>query len=760
MKNASLLVVFNLIAHLIFSQIQPIGSWRNHLSFSKIISVDTFNNKIIAGSNNGYFLFDPLKNEITTRTSINGLSDVSIRVFSKQPNGTNFLVAYENGNIDIINNGVTRNLPDIFLSKLTPEKTINAISWYNNLAFLSTNFGVVVVNPSKFEVVDTYFPSSIGGLIGVYQVAIIGSKIYAATENGIFSANYLPATLRDFRTWSPESTPFPNNYITSILQWGEALIAKRGDSLYSKINDNWNLFYPSTKTIHGITTSGNNLFVAETLNQVGNILSFTMPTSKPQFIQSLSITKANSIVSDGANLWIADDSNGLIKINNGAEQKIIPNGPAGIAKGLADFQKDVIAIPASEANAVNNSFINNQVYVLKEDQWKSYTPKIFSSLSSYADFNSVAIDPSSTTLYVGTLGTGLLSIDKDNKFNSFGAIKGGLQVDRSSLTSCKIGGLSFDNEMNLWMTNPNTDAPVVVKKKDGGWNNFIIPFSIEKNMLSKILVDSENRKWISTSNGKGLICFDDNNTIDQKNDDRWRYFLQGTGQGNLPSSNVLSMAEDQSGTIWVGTDRGIGIIQCGADIFSAAKCDASLPVVQQDNFAGLLLANEVVNDIKVDGADRKWVATKNGVWLLSADGQKVVYRFTNTNSKLLSNHVFSIVVHATTGEVFFMTAAGICSFRSTATKALEEIKKPFVFPNPVPSGYTGAIAIKELPNNAWVKITELDGRLVYQTRSLGGQAIWNGKNYKGERVNSGAYLIIVSNQDNTDQVAGKIFFIK
>jgi len=194
MKNASLLVVFNLITHLIFSQIQPIGSWRNHLSFSKIISVDTFNNKIIAGSNNGYFLFDPLKNEITTRTSINGLSDVSIRVFSKQPNGTNFLVAYENGNIDIINNGVTRNLPDIFLSKLTPEKTINAISWYNNLAFLSTNFGVVVVNPSKFEVVDTYFPSSIGGLIGVYQVAIVGSKIYAATENGIFSANYLPAT--------------------------------------------------------------------------------------------------------------------------------------------------------------------------------------------------------------------------------------------------------------------------------------------------------------------------------------------------------------------------------------------------------------------------------------------------------------------------------------------------------------------------------------------------------------------------------------
>ena len=236
--------------------------------------------------------------------------------------------------------------------------------------------------------------------------------------------------------------------------------------------------------------------------------------------------------------------------------------------------------------------------------------------------------------------------------------------------------------------------------------------------------------------------------------------FRSTGQGNLPSSNVLSVAEDQTGNIWVGTDRGIGIIQCGNDLFSSSKCDATLPIVQQDNFAGLLLANEIINDIKVDGADRKWIASKNGVWLLSADGRKVVYRFTSSNSKLLDNMVYSIVIQENTGEVFFMTAKGICSFRSTAIRASDELKKPIVFPNPVPPGYTGAIAIKDLPINAWVKITELDGRLVHQTRSLGGQAVWDGKNYKGERVNSGVYLLIISTQDNSKQVSGKIFFIK
>ena len=103
---------------------------------------------------------------------------------------------------------------------------------------------------------------------------------------------------------------------------------------------------------------------------------------------------------------------------------------------------------------------------------------------------------------------------------------------------------------------------------------------------------------------------------------------------------------------------------------------------------------------------------------------------------------------------------GICSFRSTAIRASDELKKPIVFPNPVTPGYTGAIAIKDLPINAWGKITELDGRLVHQTRSLGGQAVWDGKNYKGERVNSGVYLLIISTQDNSKQVSGKIFFIK
>jgi hypothetical protein len=49
--------------------------------------------------------------------------------------------------------------------------------------------------------------------------------------------------------------------------------------------------------------------------------------------------------------------------------------------------------------------------------------------------------------------------------------------------------------------------------------------------------------------------------------------------------------------------------------------------------------------------------------------------------------------------------------------------------------------------------------LVYQTRSQGGQAVWNGTNYKGEKVASGVYLVLIRDDENTDKLATKIVIV-
>lgn len=89
----------------------------------------------------------------------------------------------------------------------------------------------------------------------------------------------------------------------------------------------------------------------------------------------------------------------------------------------------------------------------------------------------------------------------------------------------------------------------------------------------------------------------------------------------------------------------------------------------------------------MDGADRKWVATAKGVFLISTTGEKVIYQFTEDNSPLLSNDVKKIAIDGKTGEVYFATEKGICSFRSTATEGGETNENVLVFPNPVPPGY-------------------------------------------------------------------------
>jgi len=158
-----------------------------------------------------------------------------------------------------------------------------------------------------------------------------------------------------------------------------------------------------------------------------------------------------------------------------------------------------------------------------------------------------------------------------------------------------------------------------------------------------------------------------------------------------------------------------------------------------------------VQAIAVDGADRKWVGTRNGVWLISPDAQKIVYHFTEENSPLLDNDIRRIAVDPQTGEVFFATASGTCSFRSTATQGGQHNSGVLVFPNPVPPGYTGTIAIRGLVDGAIVKITEMDGRLLYQGRALGGQAVWDGRDYRGRKASTGVYLVLISDDSRQER---------
>jgi ligand-binding sensor domain-containing protein len=435
------------------------------------------------------------------------------------------------------------------------------------------------------------------------------------------------------------------------------------------------------------------------------------------------------------------------------------NSPQSIASGEIIFPGHSFYAAAGSVNAnwqkQNNK---NGIYQFLDGQWTNYNKGKFPQLDSLPDFITVTGDKRDESLWAGSYGGGLLHIKPGNVFEVFkqNSPIGQAVTDPGSY---RVSGLAFDKDNNLWVANYGAAKNILVRKNDGNWKTFATPFPLNENAVAQIVVDDENQKWIVSPLGNGLVCFNDNNTIDNTGDDNWKLYRSGSGQGNLPSNNVLCMAKDKSGFIWIGTGDGIGIIQCPERVFSPQGCDALLPVVQQGGFNQYLFKGEEVSCIAVDGADRKWIGTKNGAWLISADGEKTIYRFTEANSFLLSNDIKKITIDGKTGEVFFATANGICSFRSTATEGGEKNENVLVFPNPVPPGYAGTIAIRGLVNNAIVKITEMDGRLVYQTRALGGQAVWDGKDYTGKKISSGVYLVLVSDDGRKENMATKIIFI-
>lgn len=738
----------------------PIGQWREHVPFNNAFYVYNQQNLIVGGTPFGFFTYNQTSKEFQRKTKMNGLSDVGLKLMSNDPLSKKMLVVYENNNIDLINGDVVSNIPDVLLKNTQSDKTVNNACWIGNDVFLSANLGIIAVNTEKKEIRDTYRTGLNGSNENIFQVALQNNVLYAATASGLKKAFFNPVALSDFNAWVLESGQalLPGK-CDAVLDWNGKLIVKKQDSVFIKNNGKWELFYASKYPISAMNISNNKLLLAYSENNSGIVLVFSSPSSIPQTFSNPLISYPLSCTIVDETIWVADKKNGLIRINGTTAESIKPNAPDGIASGEGIYADGNIW---ASAGTINQSWQpqqnRNGFFKFDGNSWKSYNKNSFSTLDTIMDFISIAADPASGNIYAGSFGDGLveLSGEKISILNQKNFLSPSLQNPERYIVS----GLAFDEQQNLWISNYGASQNLLVRKKDGTWKKFTIPFPHQSNAVGKILVDDASRKWIISPNGNGLFCFNDAKTIDQTNDDQWRYFRQGRGNGNLPSSNVLSIKEDRNGFIWVGTDKGIGIIECGDDVFSSSSCEATLPVVQQDNFAGLLFGDEAVYDIEVDGANRKWIATNNGAWLISADGQKVISRFTQANSPLLSNKIHQIVVHEKTGEVFFFTENGICSFRGTAVEPVSQKQKLIVFPNPVPPNFNGTIAIKNLPENAWVKITELDGKMVYQTRSLGGQAIWNGRTIKGEKPSSNVFLVLVSDEFNAMQISTKIFFIK
>lgn len=722
---------------------QPIGSWQEHLPYRSAIALAAGNGKVYAATPFACFSVDITNAAIERKSRITGLAETGVQTIYSTPSGM-LLIAYRNSNLDLIDGNQISNINALQLKTINGDKTVYGVSGDEENYWLSTGFGVVVLNLAKKEIGDTWVLGNSGAYTKVSGLVKVAGSFYAATTEGLKKAEASGTNLADYRNWTLLSgtNGLPADAPSQVLSSNDTLLVQVGHTLYRGVSDQFSALYTDAWDWTGMQISNGQLLVEQQLNGQQAVLQLT---SGGQFIQRLEhplITAPAAALWSGNSLWMADRTNGLLEWSQQGLNQVIPNSPYSLGSGG-------LAANRQQWWAATGDAISQ----FSEGQWTVYPPGSQGIPANFTRTGPVLISRSGT-VWAGS-ATGLLRW-QDGQFN---LSVDGLSPAIDNPAEFRVSGLAEDASQQLWICNDGAGKGLVVRKPDGNFQQITIPFQYAGNRLGAIVVDDLDQKWL-LSPGNGLFCFNQGGSLENSGDDQWRFYQMGTGNGNLPSNTVLSIAKDAFGFIWVGTDDGIGLIQCAEQVFSGQGCEAVLPVVQTDQFAGYLFKGEAVQAIAVDGANRKWIGTRNGVWLLSPDGDKTLLRFTTANSPLLDNNVQAIAIDPFDGTVLFSTASGICSYKSDATAGGDRNEQVLVFPNPVPPGYNGIIAVRGLVNNATVKIVELGGRLVYQGRAAGGQFTWNGRDANGKKIATGIYLVYVSDDSRKEQVAAKIIFIQ
>ncbi len=476
-----------------------------------------------------------------------------------------------------------------------------------------------------------------------------------------------------------------------------------------------------------------------------------------------SIRPNDALLDKEGKLWVADNDNGLWGIStnlNGSAYTF--NGPASPMVAAMDISgRQVWAVPGGRTPSFTSIFRVPQFYTLADNTWNSYNSTNTPGISNVRDILCVAANPNDANhAFMGSWGQGVIEFDNGELKEIYTPNNSSLQYfEGYGEGYCRIGGLAFDANNNLWVTNSSAPNVLSMRKPTGEWKSYNLGSLGTAIDVGGLVIDKENQKWLQLRD-LALFVYNDNNTPDNPADDNMKKLTSSAGNGALPGAGIASMAVDRDGQLWLGTDQGVAVIYSPGNVFSGGSYDAQRIMVEEEGYLHPLLETEAITAIAVNGNNEKWLGTdKAGVFLMSADGTKELLHFTEANSPLLSNTIQSIKI-ANNGEVYFATSLGIVSYKDYKVESPATLDSLLIYPNPVRPGYKGPIFISNLVAESNVKITDVTGALVWEIQAEGGQVIWDGNNLEGRRVNTGVYLVFVTNPDGTMKKAAKVVFVR
>jgi hypothetical protein len=171
-----------------------------------------------------------------------------------------------------------------------------------------------------------------------------------------------------------------------------------------------------------------------------------------------------------------------------------------------------------------------------------------------------------------------------------------------------------------------------------------------------------------------------------------------------------------------------------------------------------LLGEQNVNDIMIDALNNKWIATSIGVWVLNSDGSDTLAYINTSNSPLPTNEIFGLATDQNTGKIYFSSKYGI--YEATSLSVLPGSAYNInCYPQPFNLNTDEELVIDGLAEFSEVRILTTNGELIKNINTTSRKIIWDGRNKKGDLVNSGIYLIVATSSSNKESGVQKIAVI-
>lgn len=748
--------MFLLTCSAVFSQSSGTSKWENFTDLKSVRSIAVKGNNYIAATSGGLFFYNSSNDSYRKFTNLNGLINIDLTSLIIDSENKIWIGASDGSLVLMdLNGNIIKQIFDIKNSTET-NKSINCFYQYGNYMYVGTGYGIQKINVTSQNFVDAPYYQ-----LGVMPVKTAASSItvnrdtiFVATKNGVAYARLLNSNLNNPASWLNNFTAPLNANVNTIESFDGNVYAGSETGFAVYSGGVWGS-YPNP-TVANIKTTQAKTIGTKMYFISGGIIYSTTAGNIGTINVEIPSGNWTSIQSDDSQIPVyGTSSNGIYYKAAGGYVYKSPNCPF-----TSVF--DYITIDDNGTLWAAGGGLTSGVYKFDGTTWTNYNNAQYPALGNSNFFRKIS--HSGNTIFALSYGGGVSVIKGDyiRNYNPSNSILPGIGNDPNY---CTAYGGTDDARGNFWTTfyEVNSNKSLYVLTQDSVWVGFDNPSYLHDANYSQIAVDNYNTKWIVSENRSpvGLIFFNENGTLTDPSDDiNGFYNLTDFPGGSV--TNINDVIVEKNGEVWVATNNGIFII---SNPFAAIQNPNNKPPLSK---LGIISGNlkvpftENCTRLKNDIINEKWVGSaSNGVFNFSPDGTTLIAQYNTANSPLLDNKIGSIAISNKTGKAYFGTLKGLSALKTNAVEPLTAFDKITCSPNPFILPATVNLNIDGLVENSTIKILTIDGQVVTEFESPGGRiAQWNGLNKSGNVVPTGIYIVAAYTKDGSKVGLGKVAIIR